>query len=437
MFSRKRRGEIFSPSHHCRKTKNWSTGNRGGVVWISARNDTDFDFEDLITRHGSAMLRVARRYGRSAADAEDVFQRAFEILLTSPPRRSNADDLLPWLLTVVKNEALMDRRKHRRIADFSFEEMAGDWESVVDGPDDRVIAFEDRDHRREALLRIGSDQARCLLLRADGLSYAEISELTGFSYHKVHRSLIDGRRVYRGLLAKIDSGAECRRLEPLISRLVDGELSDERKRVVEVHLSNCISCRATRRAFAEVPREVASFFPVAAAAGGGGFTGISRQFDIAAAWLHEKVVGPLSGAPVAEALFGKKLIVATAIVGATVAGGVGVEGVVISGHQESAARSASAGGAFRTELKTTSRDFKADSEVSRAELADQLPVRDLSFDDLVRSGLNQNEDHLGSFGSDETERDESDWDSSGLSPNDDFAATDEPEAPIPNEPLQP
>ena len=53
---------------------------------------------------------------------------------------------------------------------------------------------------REALQRISATQARCLVLKAEGLSYDEIAAETGFSRPKVHRALTDGRRVFRGLV---------------------------------------------------------------------------------------------------------------------------------------------------------------------------------------------------------------------------------------------
>ena len=69
-------------------------------------------------------------------------------------------------------------------------------------PADRVVEREELDIGREALLRINPDQARCLLLRADGMSYDEIAAETGYTYAKVHRALHQGRRVYRALLGR-------------------------------------------------------------------------------------------------------------------------------------------------------------------------------------------------------------------------------------------
>ena len=59
----------------------------------------------LAIRHGAQILATARRYAATPEDAEDAYQRAFEILLTKAPTTSE-DELVPWLKTVVRNEAI-------------------------------------------------------------------------------------------------------------------------------------------------------------------------------------------------------------------------------------------------------------------------------------------------------------------------------------------
>ena len=94
--------------------------------------------------------------------------------------------------------------------------------------------------------------------------------------------------MYRGLLDRMDAGAECRRLEPLLSKLVDDELAAAERSDVELHLGNCGTCRAVVRDYGDAPREIASLFPVGAAAGG--FAGsLADAWGNAAAWLNERL----------------------------------------------------------------------------------------------------------------------------------------------------
>src|SRR5204863_8901899 len=131
------------------------------------------------------------------------------------------DELLPWLKTVVKHEAFAVRKSSGRAVP---SEQPG-----VDEHDERAWT-EERAERYEQL-RVGAEamaglkpqEIRCLLLKAEGLSYKEICAVTGFSYTKVNRCLTEGRRAFLARVAKIDSGAECERLAPLISKVADGE----------------------------------------------------------------------------------------------------------------------------------------------------------------------------------------------------------------------
>src|SRR4051794_23914937 len=76
--------------------------------------------EQVVVLHGHEILRVARRYSASASDAEDAYQRALEVLLTKAPS-DDAATLLPWMVTVTRNEALMIRRRASKIAAGEFD----------------------------------------------------------------------------------------------------------------------------------------------------------------------------------------------------------------------------------------------------------------------------------------------------------------------------
>ena len=111
-----------------------------------------------------------------------------------------------------------------------------------------------------------------MLLLAEGHSYKQIRELTGFSYTKVNRCLTEGRRSFLQRVEGIESGAECERLAPLLSAMADGEATRARHGALRPHLRTCLSCRAALRDAREVPARVAALAPVgllAAGAGGG------------------------------------------------------------------------------------------------------------------------------------------------------------------------
>jgi DNA-directed RNA polymerase specialized sigma24 family protein len=65
----------------------------------SSRREIDDAAVALVARHGAQILATARRYAATPEDAEDAYQRAFEILLTKAPT-TREDELVPWLKTV-------------------------------------------------------------------------------------------------------------------------------------------------------------------------------------------------------------------------------------------------------------------------------------------------------------------------------------------------
>lgn len=248
-----------------------------------SRADVEPAALDLIQRHGAQIMSTARRYSVTAEDAEDAYQRGLEILLTRAPSTSE-DDLLPWIKTVVKHEAFAVRKQRWRTPPVS---AVFDADEEPAEPAAPGSADEDAEHRErlrlgaEALGRLKPQETRALLLKAEGLTYKEIQEETGWTYTKVNRCITEGRRSFTERVQGIESGAECERLAPLISRLADGEASAADMAALRPHLRSCLACRATLREYRAAPAKVAALAPVAGLAaaghaGGGTFLG----------WLH-------------------------------------------------------------------------------------------------------------------------------------------------------
>jgi RNA polymerase sigma factor (sigma-70 family) len=218
--------------------------------------------------HNEATLqRIARRYSLCADDAEDALQRGLEILLRKPP----SDDpraLIKWTQTVVKHEAMAVRREREQI-------LAGpaamapdrgyDWVSLLpasgDGPPERAERREAVARSREALQALKPQELRALTLLAEGYSYVEIGEITGYSHTKINRCLAEGRERFRKLLAHSEEGGRCAELQPLLSAFCDGEADGEEVTALREHLRACPSCRATLRAYRAAPAAAAALAP--------------------------------------------------------------------------------------------------------------------------------------------------------------------------------
>ena len=190
----------------------------------------------MIAEHEGALKRTARRYSLDAEDADDAYQRALEIVLTKAPT-TDPRELIRWTQTVTKHEALALRQSRERLlghgGDRPPADAAPDPVALIpaagDGPDEQVERREAIARSREALRALKPAELRALSLLAEGYSYAEIGELTGFSQTKINRVLAEGRDRFRSLLSSSEDGSRCRELRPLLSAFCDGEASSARR----------------------------------------------------------------------------------------------------------------------------------------------------------------------------------------------------------------
>jgi RNA polymerase sigma factor (sigma-70 family) len=148
----------------------------------------------LLSRHGAALMRCARRVSLCAEDAEDALQRSIEILLTKAPGL-DLQRLVAWMHVVVRREALaVRRRRERQLNPGEGASCPVEWVLCErPGPHE---SLERRERvKRAALLLAGlkPQERRAIVLRAQGYTYAEIREITGWTHTKVNRCLAEGR----------------------------------------------------------------------------------------------------------------------------------------------------------------------------------------------------------------------------------------------------
>jgi RNA polymerase sigma factor (sigma-70 family) len=223
---------------------------------------------EMVAEHEAALKRTARRYSLDAEDAEDAYQRALEIVLTKAPT-TDARELIRWTQTVTKHEALALRQSRERLLGHGGRKASGgvsaDPVALIpatgDGPEEQVERREAIARSREALRALKPAELRALSLLAEGYSYAEIGELTGFSQTKVNRVLAEGRDRFRSLISSSEDGSRCRQLRPLLSAFCDGEASSRDAEAVREHLRACGRCRSTMRTYRAAPRIAVALAP--------------------------------------------------------------------------------------------------------------------------------------------------------------------------------
>jgi RNA polymerase sigma factor (sigma-70 family) len=243
--------------------------------------------------------RTARRYSICADDAEDAYQRALEILLTKAPP-IEGDSLVRWMQTVTKREALGVRRQRERLLGtarspgFEDGEDRDPLDSIASqspGPNDRAARRERVVRSGEALRALKPQEVRALTLKAQGYSYAEIGEITGWTYTKINRCMAEGRKRFLQVFADIEQGRRCEELASAISEMADGEGANGRTEAVEFHLRSCAACRAKLRAFRAIPDKVFELAPagplLVGTAGGGPHEWIADRAGAAMDKLRE------------------------------------------------------------------------------------------------------------------------------------------------------
>jgi RNA polymerase sigma factor (sigma-70 family) len=222
---------------------------------------------EMIARYEPSLKRTARRFSLDAEDADDAYQRALEIVLTKAPT-TDARDLIRWTQTVTKHEALAVRQGREKLLGSRLPGRCGAAADPVaqipatgEGPDEQAERSEAIARSREALRSLKPAELRALSLLAEGYSYAEIGELTGFSQTKINRVLAEGRNRFRSMFSSSEDGSRCRELRPLLSAFCDGETSSHDAETVREHLRACAHCRATMRAYRAAPRIAVALAP--------------------------------------------------------------------------------------------------------------------------------------------------------------------------------
>jgi RNA polymerase sigma-70 factor (ECF subfamily) len=140
--------------------------------------------------HGN-LLRYSVSLGLSVSDGEDVLQETFLAFFHHLRAGRSRSHLRGWLFRVTHNLSLK-----RRAAIQSYHRNHNGSTGCVEGQSDRAanpeeeLLFSERQQRLRAVLQVLPERDRwCLQLRAEGLRYREIAQVTGTSVGSVSNSL--------------------------------------------------------------------------------------------------------------------------------------------------------------------------------------------------------------------------------------------------------
>ena len=158
-------------------------------------------FEQLVLPHMDAAYNLARWLVGRPADAEDIVQEAFLRALRFFDGFRGGDSRA-WLLKIVRNTGYSWVRKNRpaQLAD-EFDETIHSDETSSQNAEAKLLSRAESERVRNALEALPLAFREVLVLREiEGLSYKEISEVTGVAMGTVMSSLSRARQRLRDQL---------------------------------------------------------------------------------------------------------------------------------------------------------------------------------------------------------------------------------------------
>ncbi len=165
------------------------------------RGGDDAAFSRLFETHWDAVVRLVARLVGDADQAVDLAQEVFVQLYRNPPEADDAP-LRAWLYRVAINRGYnalrSERRRRRREAAAARDPITGGAEGAsADTLAEAANRAEERDAVRRVLLQLPARQRECLLLRAEGLSYAEIAAALGIAPGSIGTILARAERAFK------------------------------------------------------------------------------------------------------------------------------------------------------------------------------------------------------------------------------------------------
>jgi RNA polymerase sigma factor (sigma-70 family) len=154
--------------------------------------DTKQPFEQVVTQHGAAVLRIGRAVV-GPSDADDVWSETFLAAMRAYPDLRDDANVEAWLVTITHRKAIDHLRARARRA------------VPMDDVPERVSTSDDpavRDHSVWAQVATLPEKQRQVIAYRylGGLPYAQVAELVGGTTEAARRAASDGLAALRGRL---------------------------------------------------------------------------------------------------------------------------------------------------------------------------------------------------------------------------------------------
>jgi len=167
---------------------------------VFEQNDVP-NFEQAVLPHLDAAYNLARWLMRNEQDAQDVAQEAYMRAFRFFPG-FRGGDARAWLLKIVRNTCYTWLHANRPLQDAAeFDENLFRPDSCAPNPEEAMLQNDSSTLVRKALEKLPPNYREVLILRElEGMSYKEISDITGMPAGTVMSSLSRARGQLRQIL---------------------------------------------------------------------------------------------------------------------------------------------------------------------------------------------------------------------------------------------
>ena len=233
---------------------------RTDAALLAAAQAGDKDaINELLVRHRARVYRFGLKMCGGEEDAKDVLQETLLAAARNLQTFRGASSVPTWLYTIARSFCI----KHHRASKFAPERMesldgpTGEAANVSDargGPEDDVARRQVREALTAAIQTLEPMYREVLVLRdVEGLSAAEVGEVTGITVEAVKSRLHRARAMVRERVAPLLEIGEpgprpqestCPDVLALLSQRLEGEISADVCAELESHVRSCERCAA-------------------------------------------------------------------------------------------------------------------------------------------------------------------------------------------------
>jgi len=153
----------------------------GRLAFAVPNEDAITRLNVLYRRHRDQVFRIARRYARDPAWAEDVTQDVFVSLCRTLDRIHDDADMRAWFYRVTHNACLSRLRREALAATPGVRWLLGHWWSEGPDPERSTAGRQGMERMFDALNTLPArERVAFCMYHVDGKEQAEIGEILGF-----------------------------------------------------------------------------------------------------------------------------------------------------------------------------------------------------------------------------------------------------------------